>query len=458
TCAQDVFHRGVRYNMNILFVDLLFPEAVNELVDTHPLAVQTNAADHMTDVVTKSSLASTERLVQTVQELSLAQNLEEVMRIVRTVARELTGADGSTFVLRDNDQCYYADEDAISPLWKGSRFPIKACISGWVMLNKQAVFIEDIYADDRIPSDAYRPTFVKSLAMVPIRTMDPLGALGNYWADYRKPTEEEVTLLQSLADITAVTIENIKVRNMLEEKVKERTLELAAALDREKKLNELKSSFVSTASHEFRTPLSTILSSTNLLESYIENNEPAQLEKHFKRIKSSVSNLKDLLNDFLSLEKIEQGKVEIHAEFFDLTEFLQNIIEDIGGVRKNGQLIHYAHKGSTFVLLDKKLLKNIMFNLLSNAIKYSEKDIEMTSEVLDGDIVINVKDRGIGIPEAQKPKLFDKFFRASNAAPYQGTGLGLSIVKHYATLLNGRIDFSSKEGEGTTFTVNLPNP
>ena len=123
----------------------------------------------------------TDRIVKTVQMLSLARSMERVMEIVRKEARELTGADGATFVLRDNGMCYYADEDAITPLWKGSRFPMNACISGWVMLNRKSVVIEDIYVDDRIPHDAYRPTFVKSLAMVPIRTVAPIGAIGTYW-------------------------------------------------------------------------------------------------------------------------------------------------------------------------------------------------------------------------------------------------------------------------------------
>ncbi|HZT30752.1 MAG TPA: response regulator [Bryobacteraceae bacterium] len=122
------------------------------------------------------------RLIAAVQELSLARDLDGVMAIVRRAGRELTGADGATFVLREGDLCHYADEDAVAPLWKGQKFPLSACISGWVMLNRQAAVIEDIYADPRIPADAYRPTFVKSLAMVPIRTEAPVGAIGNYWA------------------------------------------------------------------------------------------------------------------------------------------------------------------------------------------------------------------------------------------------------------------------------------
>src|SRR5262245_20935315 len=145
-------------------------------------------------------------LVEVVQQLSLARDLRTVQDIVRRSARRLTGADGATFVLRDGNRCHYVDEDAISPLWKGQRFPLSACISGWSMLNRQAAVIEDIYADDRIPHDAYRPTFVKSLVMVPIRRVEPIGAIGTYWATRHKPTAEEVGLLQALADSASIAM------------------------------------------------------------------------------------------------------------------------------------------------------------------------------------------------------------------------------------------------------------
>src|SRR5262245_36348618 len=173
--------------------------------------------------------AGMEGLVEVVQRLSLARDLPTVQDIVRRAARGLTGADGATFVLRDADRCFYADEDAIAPLWQRQRFPMSACISRWSMLNRRPAVIEDIYADDRIPHDAYRPTFVKSLVMVPIRTLDPIGAIGNYWAAPHRPTEAEVKLLQALADTTAVALENVRVFSELEERVKKRTAELEAA-------------------------------------------------------------------------------------------------------------------------------------------------------------------------------------------------------------------------------------
>ncbi|HEX5840918.1 MAG TPA: diguanylate cyclase [Pseudomonas sp.] len=173
-----------------------------------------------------------QRLIQAVQELSMARSLDTVADIVRHAARELVGADGATFVLRDGGQCFYKDEDAISPLWKGQRFPLQACISGWAMLNRQATVIEDIYLDARIPHAAYRPTFVKSLVMVPIRTLEPIGAIGTYWASQYRATPTQVEMLQALADSTSVALENVQMYAELERRVEERTAQLAEANSR----------------------------------------------------------------------------------------------------------------------------------------------------------------------------------------------------------------------------------
>lgn len=160
-----------------------------------------------------------ENLVDIIQDLSLTRDLEGIMKIVRTAARSLTGADGATFVLRDEEKCYYADEDAISPLWKGQRFPMTSCVSGWAMIHGKPVVIEDIYQDERIPADAYRPTFVKSMTMVPIRTSKPVGAIGNYWANQRMPREEEIRILQALANATSIAMENVDLYARLQKEL-----------------------------------------------------------------------------------------------------------------------------------------------------------------------------------------------------------------------------------------------
>jgi len=151
------------------------------------------------------------------------------MAVVRRSVRELLQADGTTFILQDGNQCFYADEDAIAPLWKGLRFPLHTCIGGWVMEQRQSVAIEEIQGDKRIPYEAYRQTFVKSLAMVPIRTLQPIGAIGAYWAELHLATAAEMKLLQAIADTTAVAMESVELYQALEQRVRDRTLELELA-------------------------------------------------------------------------------------------------------------------------------------------------------------------------------------------------------------------------------------
>lgn len=154
-------------------------------------------------------------LIDAVRRLASETTLDGITSIVKSTARQLARADGATFVLRNGEQCHYVDEEAISPLWKGHKFPLAACISGWSMLYRQQVIIPDIYADERIPHDAYRPTFVQSLAMTPIRTLHPWGAIGVYWASPHTPTADEAGWLQALADSTAVAMENVRVAKEL---------------------------------------------------------------------------------------------------------------------------------------------------------------------------------------------------------------------------------------------------
>lgn len=236
-------------------------------------------------------------------------------------------------------------------------------------------------------------------------------------------------------------------------------LKLQMALSKEKELNELKSRFVTTASHEFRTPLSAILSSASLIESYVNTEEVDKRKKHVDRIKTSVANLTQILNDFLSLGKLEEGLVRNDPEKIEVVPFTTSVVEELRGILKENQKILYLHDTtSCLVKLDKQLLKNIMINLLSNAIKYSPpgKNIELKTECADNIFNITVMDKGIGIPEEDQPHLFERFFRAKNSINIQGTGLGLNIVKKYVEIMDGDISFTSSVDSGTTFMVRLP--
>lgn len=231
------------------------------------------------------------------------------------------------------------------------------------------------------------------------------------------------------------------------------------ALEKERELNELKSRFVSIASHEFRTPLSTILSSASLIQQYKDKGELDKTDKHVQRIKSSVNHLTAILNDFLSLGKLEEGKIDIHRENIEMESFFHEIVEEVTPSLKDGQHIEINCVDNVKeIYSDARILRNILFNLISNASKYSEsgKRITLTCKKEINDTVFSVHDEGIGIPPAEHKHIFDRFFRASNSSAIQGTGLGLNIVKRYVDLLGGTISFVSEYGKGSTFTVHIP--
>jgi PAS domain S-box-containing protein len=235
--------------------------------------------------------------------------------------------------------------------------------------------------------------------------------------------------------------------------------ELRAALEKEKELNELKSRFVSMASHEFRTPLSAVLSSAYLLSRYTATEEQVHRDKHIQRIVNSVSSLTEILNDFLSVGKIEEGDIHPHYSHYDIVRQMEDVIPEVQHLFKKGQHVACTHSGSDTVYSDASMMKHIITNLLSNAIKFSPEDaiVNLTTEHTGDRFILSVKDSGIGIPKEDQGNLFKRFFRSSNATNIQGTGLGLHIVNKYAELLNGNVQCHSELGKGTQFTITFTN-
>ncbi len=288
-------------------------------------------------------------------------------------------------------------------------------------------------------------------------------------------TENGKFVIAFIIDTTLRKQAEEKMKNYssdLEKQVKNRTLileeaieqlekakaDLRNALKKEMELNELKSRFVTMASHEFRTPLTAILSSLSLVTRYGEQNDKENQQRHVSRIKKSVNNLTDILNDFLSVSKLEEGKMENLPERINLKNATEEIVSEMLFLLAENQKIEYTHAGDQNAIIDKKLLKNILFNLISNAIKFSPEGgiIEIHSQVFSSTLKISVKDAGIGISPEDQKHLFERFFRGKNATHIQGTGLGLNIVTKYAELMNGAIEFDSKENEGSTFSIIIP--
>lgn len=256
----------------------------------------------------------------------------------------------------------------------------------------------------------------------------------------------------------------------LEQRIRERTkdliktvselekakAEVSNSLEKEKELGQMKSRFVSMASHEFRTPLSSIQLSASLIEKYIEKPDFLNVRKHTSRIKGSVQLLTNILNDFLSLEKLEAGVVAVQKERINLVTLAEEITEEMQMICKKNQHIVYEHTGTEAeFMMDAHLWKSIAINLISNAVKYSGEDtfIEF-STMIEGNIcTVSIKDNGIGIPEEDQVNLFEPFFRAHNTGNIPGTGLGLNIVRRYVELLGGHLVYRSVINEGTSFLL-----
>lgn len=315
-----------------------------------------------------------------------------------------------------------ANFDLFAKRKNGSEFPVEVSLSPYT--NSQGSFVIAFIIDISIRKKAENQLIA-------------------YKAELEKEVEERTMILKEAI-----------------QKLEQTKDELDNSLKREREVNSMKSRFISIASHEFRTPLATVLSSLSLVEKYSTLQDEEKRLKHIGRIKSSVRNLTDILNDFLSLNKLEEGKVMLNIESFNLHELIENLMQELQGITKKQQkiILSCSNSGNCSVKLDKTLIRNIIINLVSNAIKFSPENsnISINASLSERELTLSVADQGIGIPEADQKHLFERFFRSSNAGEIQGTGLGLSIVAHYVSLLKGTIKFESKENEGTTFFINLP--
>ncbi|MBB6251673.1 hybrid sensor histidine kinase/response regulator [Nitrospirillum iridis] len=426
-------------------------------------------------------------LVDLVQALSFCRDVPSVMAVVRMAARALSGADGVTFVLREGDLCHYAEEDAIAPLWKGRRFPLSTCISGWVMLNRQPAVIADIYQDDRIPHDAYRPTFVKSLVMVPVRTDEPVAAIGAYWAVSRHPRAEEVALLQAVAHSTAVALTNVQLYESLQAAV----AESQARAEEAEKANRAKSVFLAAISHDLRQPLQTMrLYHTMLAERAATSRAAANAlpagvaaiaapppgnglanaldRKLIAGMGEALSAGEELLRALLDVSVLDAGTVAVKRQRFGLEAALAGLVSAIrGDAEKAGVHIRLrpATKAGPQAALeeadtDPVLMKCILRNVLTNAIRYTGRGGRvLVSTRRRGDaMLVQIWDTGVGIPANQLDAIFEDFVQLDNPERdrTKGLGLGLGIVRRMARLLGSAVAVRSVPGRGSVFSVLVP--
>jgi signal transduction histidine kinase len=398
-----------------------------------------------------------------VQELSRIADLPTVMLAVKRAARDLTGADGVTFVLREGDTVFYADEEAIGPLWKGSRFPVSACISGWAMVHRESVVVEDIYKDQRVPLDAYRPTFVKSLAMVPIRKEEPVGAIGAYWASRHMPSTSEVALLESLAASAAVAVANAELISTL--RIRERELEAALAGERSARAQvegalQQRDEFLGAASHELRTPLTALqLDVASFVRS--KRDDASDLTtRRLERMEAQLHKLDNLIGQLLDASRIILRRMSLDPGVLDAAEVIAEVVDRFQQGEMGAQAaapIAVIGTGPLIGCWDRLRLDQLISNLLSNGLKYGlGRPVTLDFKADDQELTLAVSDQGMGIPVEEQSRIFDRFFRGGSAASLPGLGLGLWIAREIVNAHGGALTLESAPAQGATFTVKLP--
>ncbi len=367
------------------------------------------------------------------------------MRVVRSAARQLAGADGATFVLRESGGCYYADEDAIAPLWKGRRFPMEACISGWVMRHGQPVVIEDIDRDPRIPKETYHTTFVRSLTMVPIRIHQPIGAIGCYWATRGRAEPEQVQWIQALADSTSTAIENAQ---------------LYSELDRRARLAEsavqLRDEFLTAAAHELRTPLTTLQLQLDLLARSAQAGSEVSVER-IERARTSSLKLADLIAMMLDASHLTEGEMVLSPGPCDVVSVIDaGIARFRAEAERAGCALIVEAPPSACGHWDKARLHQIVATLLANALRRGPGK-PITIRIQAGtQLDLSIHDNGPTIAPADLDKVFERFARVGPELAAGRLGLGLYVVRLVAEAHGGSVSADRDDGQGMAVHVLLP--
>ncbi len=428
-------------------------------------------------MTTRSLDGATDVLVNVLDELSNATTLSDVTDLVTGAVRAALGCDGATFVLREDGLCHYVDEDAISPLWAGYRFPVESCLSGWAMIHRQTVVVPDIYSDDRVPHDAYRTTFVRGLVLVPIRGIEPIGALGAYWSRSHEADAEQVRLLGLIAKTAAVALENLELRGALVRRSTERD-ELARRTD------ELEAA-IHTVAHDLRSPLAAMLGYAELLDDVVaeacapstpggpgeagEAGTAGEVARVFTHtILDSGRRMAEQIDVMLGLYQITSQP--LRPALVDLSQVAHQVADQIG-LHTGDRRIEIRIEEGLEVLADPVLAHLMLDNLLGNAVKYTGKKpaahIELAS--VEGDPMaltrlgvphpfrtFVVRDNGDGFASEEAGRLFQPMTRLHTADEFPGTGLGLASVARIVEMHGGQVRAEGEKSVGASFYFSLP--
>lgn len=380
-------------------------------------------------------MPATSALVELVQSLSQVRDLRSLTAIVTRAVRNLVAADGATFVLRQGDDCFCADESAVEPLFRGKLFPIGRSIGGWAMRHRRTAIIPDIRYDGRVPAEAYRPTLVKSLVVAPVRVEAPIAAIGAYWSRSRQPSPEEIALLETVADSAALALQNLDLLESLEE---------ASAS---------KSRLLAAVGHDLRQPLQTLALYSSLLGAGMP---PEKMAVAGEQIGLAVERMADLLGAILALGELDSGHITVRPRAVAVDSLLAPIAAEMAAEAAAKGLELRRVPSSLAVTSDPALLGPMLRNLATNAVRYTDRGRILLGARRRGDRVqLVVADTGIGIPPTHHKAVFEEFYQIGNSARdfSAGTGVGLAMVRRMADLLGHRLSLRSVEGRGSLFIV-----
>jgi PAS domain S-box-containing protein len=421
-----------------------------DIHDQKQAAIEREAMLAMTEAAREEAetrLRDVVRLASIHRALSGSLRVDDLLTKICGVARELLGADGATFVVREDDCVRYAAEDAIAPLWAGQAFPVSRCISGWAILEDTAAVVEDVYADDRIPVEAYARTFVRSLLMVPVRRESPLGAIGVYWQARHRATEREIRLLEALAGTAGIAVQNAQL-----------FAEVEAARGRAEAQNRAKDEFLAMLGHELRNPLGAINAAINVLNRMSKPDEPTVAPRQI--IARQVRHVTRLVEDLLDVARISAGRFALQRRPVDLHEVVERGLSSLALVRTGDHRVAFTGQSVT-VDGDRARLEQVVWNLLENAMKYTPAGgrIDVTLRGDGDDAVLRVEDTGIGMTAELLARVFEPFVQAEQSLDRAsgGLGLGLTLVKRLVEAHGGTVSASSPgPGGGSVFEVRLP--
>lgn len=387
------------------------------------------------------------QLVSAVQDLSRVRDLGQVAAIVCRAARALTGSDGATLGLRDGARCHVIGEDSVAPLWKDQHFALEESPSGWAIRKGERLVIEDVTSDGRVAADRYRATFVKSLAIVPIRPSDPLGAIGNFWAQRHAPSDDEIRLLEILAVSAAAAIENIQTQAELQRRARERSEELQVA-------NRELETFSFTVAHDLRAPIRAIEGYAELLLQ--PDLDRVEAKRYLDRICHGTRRMNTLIDETLKLARISSTLLNrVRTDLSRIAAEVAIAVRSSGPERE----VRFTLTPDAVAEGDPELLRIALENLIGNAWKFTAlarpAEIEFGVRRDSTGPEYFVRDNGVGF-DATATRLFEPFQRFHSATEFPGNGIGLASVRRIVEKHGGRIRAESTPGHGATFYFTLP--